>query len=88
MPPPMGTNFKNMITEVQITHVCKCKCMACACSVVHESTCAVWLAQVVPKVRLDMVSYSSYDSQQSPEHFKAALEFIQHQHNRSAARYR
>eukprot|EP00039_Didymoeca_costata_P008438 m.112073 g.112073 ORF g.112073 m.112073 type:complete len:501 (-) comp14080_c1_seq4:203-1705(-) len=41
--------------------------------------------QVIPFVKLDMVSYSSYDTQQNPENFLAALNFIQSSHNRTEA---
>lgn len=41
--------------------------------------------EVIPYVQLDMVSYSSYDSQESPSDFPACLDFIAAHHNRTAA---
>jgi hypothetical protein len=41
--------------------------------------------QVIPYVKLDMVSYSSYDSQNSATDFPACLDYISQQHNRTAA---
>ena len=38
---------------------------------------------VVPFVELDMVSYSSYDTESDAITFKAALEYIQQNHNRA-----
>ena len=40
---------------------------------------------VLPYVATDMVSYSSYDTESDPENFRAALVYLQQQHNRTAA---
>ncbi|CAK9089659.1 unnamed protein product [Durusdinium trenchii] len=40
--------------------------------------------RVLPFVQLDMVSYSSYDTQQDLREFEAALRYLASQHNRSA----
>ena len=40
---------------------------------------------MIPYVQLDMVSYSSYDSQESPDNFPKCLDFIAHNHNRTSA---
>ena len=41
--------------------------------------------EVIPYVPTDMVSYSSYDTESSPANFRAALAYLQRQHNRTAA---
>eukprot|EP00051_Salpingoeca_urceolata_P024231 m.423115 g.423115 ORF g.423115 m.423115 type:complete len:560 (-) comp20207_c0_seq4:42-1721(-) len=39
--------------------------------------------RVIPYIQLDMVSYSSYDTEKSPANFRAALGYLQEQHNRT-----
>lgn len=41
--------------------------------------------EVIPYIELDMVSYSSYDTQKDPENFRAALQYMMQQHNRTKA---
>jgi len=50
-----------------------------------RKTCKKMIQSVVPKVSLDMVSYSAYDSQKSAVDLKDALTEIANRHNRTAA---
>ena len=50
-----------------------------------RKTCKKMVQSVIPKVALDMVSYSAYDSQKSSVDFKDSLQEIANRHNRTAS---